>query len=268
MSYTTTFRPSNANRCSWDELYNRELENYQEDHDDEGTIWFSESNAEAVVLKQLAKLEKDSLLRRSSVCEHSHNDHVRPEKDGRAGHLLASRFLDLGTGNGHMLLEMCDDDEGGKSWSGDMIGVDYSETSVQLARGILAERQEHGSSSSLSIQFEQWNLLSDDPGAWLKDGFEVVLDKGTFDAISLMHYDAETEHPCETYRRRVTPLIKQGSFLFITSCNWTKDELVNWLATANSELAFYDQAKYPTFTFGGSTGQSVVTVIFRRLANK
>jgi hypothetical protein len=126
------------------------------------------------------------------------------------------------------------------------------------------EREEYDSVDLAQIVFEQWDLLSEAPGSWLGDGFNVVLDKGTFDAISLMPHSGSPPHPCEIYREKVTALIKPGSFLFITSCNWTKEELLDWLACEGSQLEFYDEAKYPTFTFGGQTGQSVVTVVFRR----
>lgn len=183
------------------------------------------------------------------------------------------RFLDLGTGNGHMLFALREDeDDNGIRWTGEMVGVDYSPASVQLARQVNTqrlqtlneERAEDEPVDLARIVFEQWDLLSEAPGAWLGDGFDVVLDKGTFDAISLMPHSGNSPHPCEIYREKATALIKPGSFLFITSCNWTKEELLDWLACEGSRLAFYDEAKYPTFTFGGQTGQSVVTVVFRR----
>lgn len=165
-----------------------------------------------------------------------------------------------------------DEDDGGARWTAEMVGVDYSPASVKLARQVdvqrirtLNDEQEDDDPMDLArIEFEQWDLLTEPPGSWLAGGFDVVLDKGTFDAISLMPYSEPDPHPCEIYREKVTPLIKPGAFLFITSCNWTKEELLDWLACEGSQLTFFDEAKYPTFTFGGQTGQSVVTVVFRR----
>ena len=162
-----------------------------------------------------------------------------------------------------MLFTLREDDEDGQRWAGEMFGVDYSEASVQLARSITAQRQDD---DQASLRFEQWDILNEPPSEWQKDGFDVVLDKGTFDAISLMPHDARARHPCEVYRQKVQPLIKPGSFLFVTSCNWTKDELISWLTPASGELAIYSEAKYPTFTFGGKTGQSIVTIVFQRKA--
>ena len=256
-----------ADSDSWDTAYEREFNNHCDDTEDEGTIWFSESNAEEAVLRLLNQLEEDDLLSRAS-----------------------SRFLDLGTGNGHLLFTLREEDEDGSSWQGEMVGVDYSEASVQLAQRIQKQRQLAARTSSQThdaheqidglmdgvlngqrnehLGFEQWDLLNDAPGDWLNAGFDMVLDKGTFDAISLMshlRFDHETTpHPCDVYREKVIPLIKPGALLCITSCNWTKPELLDWLAPANGELEYFKEAKYPTFTYGGKTGQSIVTIVLRR----
>ena len=211
-------------------------------------MWFSESNAEEVILRQLDRMNDEGLLRRTP-----------DPATGRP----ASRFLDLGTGNGHMLFRLNGDDSGESQWLGKMIGVDYSEGSIQLARRV-AQANESDHTIGRQLQFDCWNLLCDAPGSWLADGFDVVLDKGTFDAISLMNHDPSSQHPCEIYRDRVTRLLKPGCFLIITSCNWTRDELIDWLVIDGGGLAFLDEAKYPKFTFGGQTGQSVVTLTFQR----
>jgi EEF1A lysine methyltransferase 2 len=237
-----------ADHHSWDNAYSRELQNYEEDADDEGTVWFSESGAEEAILAQLSSLEEDGLLRR----------HDLDSSDGTVASGKASRFLDLGTGNGHLLFAIREEDDEGNSWAGEMVGVDYSETSVQLARRIAGQKEAE------LITFEQWDLLADPPGPWLKDGFDVVLDKGTFDAVSLMETSADGLHPCETYREKIGPLIKPGHFLCVTSCNWTKAELLDWLAPNTGSLRLHSEAKYPTFTFGGKTGQSIVTLVFRK----
>lgn len=223
---------------SWDDAYERELHNHTEDAEDQGTVWFSESNAEDTILDQLSRLEEDGLLVRTLE--------------------RASRFVDLGTGNGHLLFALRDGADDGNTWDGELVGVDYSETSIRLARSIAEQR------GSDLVAFETWNLLSDHPGAWLKDGFDMALDKGTFDAISLMTPTEGAPHPCETYREKVVPLIKPGYFLMLTSCNWTKEELLEWFVTTDGELSFHSEAKYPTFTFGGRTGQSIVTIIFQK----
>jgi len=244
---------------SWDDAYTRELRNHEEDADDEGTVWFSESNAEEAILAQLDALEEKGLLGRGgdhgNAASAVNGDVVRD-----VGRSEPARFLDLGTGNGHLLFALRDEDEEGKRWHGDMIGVDYSETSVQLAQHIALQK------GMETCRFARWDLLVDSPGDWLGEGFDVVLDKGTFDAISLMPFAADSPHPCDVYREKVVPLVKPGRFFFITSCNWTKDELIDWLAPGCGELSYYGEAKYPTFTFGGHTGQTIVTLVLRRKA--
>jgi len=223
-------------KSSWDQAYAREIANHAQDAQDEGTIWFDDSGAEEKVVERLEALEDEGLL----------------SKDN-------SRILDLGTGNGHMLFSLLDED-----WAGDLVGVDYSDTSVKLARQIAAARTEGGA----PVTFEEWDLLNHQPGEWLGEGFDAVLDKGTFDAISLSsETDAQGRRICESYREHITPLIKPGQFFIITSCNWTKQEVMNWFVAPDGELQFFDEAKYPTFTFGGQQGQSVCTLIFQRRLN-
>lgn len=214
-------------------------------------MWFSESGAEDAVLRQLDLLERDGILRRQSRLVTKEEEHA---SDGPA----ASRFLDLGTGNGHMLFALCEENDDGQSWHGDMVGVDYSQASVQLAQRIAKQRRLE------AVRFIQWDLLDEAAGDWFHDGFDVVLDKGTFDAISLMPQGNARQHPCDIYREKVQQLVKPGLVLIVTSCNWTKDELIGWLAPDSGEMAYHSEAQYPSFTFGGKTGQSVVTLVFRR----
>ncbi|EME89112.1 uncharacterized protein MYCFIDRAFT_149699 [Pseudocercospora fijiensis CIRAD86] len=231
----------------WEAAYERELHNHGEDVDDEGIVWFDESNAEDTVIRKLS----------------SYASGPGPRLDRKS-----TRTLDLGTGNGHMLFALREDeDDEGERWLGDMVGVDYSPKSVQLARRIDEQRiaaLDDSQDAYASIRFEQWDLLEEPPGDWLGNGFDLVLDKGTFDAISLMPKPENAPHPCEVYRQKVIDLIKADHFLFITSCNWTRDELIGWLVNNDGKLMLYDEAKYRSFTFGGQTGQSVVTLVFRR----
>ncbi|KAF2718261.1 S-adenosyl-L-methionine-dependent methyltransferase [Polychaeton citri CBS 116435] len=232
----------------WDNVYKRELNNYDAD-ENEGTIWFEESNAEPTVLHQLSSLAEEGVLRRCA------------DDSGRPG----SRFLDLGTGNGHMLFSLLEEDDDGERWTGELVGVDYSETSIELAKKIARQRaEENDIGPDQSVHFETWDILKTLPGDWLGEGFDVILDKGTFDAISLMDRTDELPSPCETYREKVVPLMKPGALLVLTSCNWTKEELLGWLAPNDGELEYLTEAKYPTFSFGGHSGQSIVTIVFRK----
>ena len=154
-----------------------------------------------------------------------------------------------------------------------MLGIDYSETSIKLARQIEWRRSqetpdEEAVESSPPISFEEHDILSRTlPSQMIRGGFDVVLDKGTFDAISLSsERDTAGRRICETYCSSVEPLVRDGGLFIITSCNWTETELLVWFGIRDASEAgafkLKNRIKYPKFTFGGKTGQSVVTLCF------
>jgi SAM-dependent methyltransferase len=253
----------------WDTAYTLELTNYTTNTttSDEGTVWFSDAGAEERMLSFLENLSDEGVLRKE-VLEEVDDEYAGSgdEEDGLSGGdtvdveddmaLQATRFLDLGTGNGHLLFALREEE-----WEGEMLGVDYSGNSVELARSIAARKGEEYQ----DVKFEEWDLLAQSPGAWLGEGFDVVLDKGTFDAICLsQETDAQGRRICEGYREKVEVLVKKGGRFLITSCNWTEDELKGWFDGEGSSLVYEDKVKYPSFTFGGQTGSSVVTLCFKR----
>lgn len=58
----------------------------------------------------------------------------------------------------------------------------------------------------------------------LKD-FDVCIDKGTFDAISL-NPDHTTEGK-KLYVQTLKDALKDKGFFAVTSCNWTKEQLLD-----------------------------------------
>jgi SAM-dependent methyltransferase len=223
-----------GNKDYWDTAYSLELQNHADHPDDEGTIWFSDASAEERVLAHLETLSDEAVLSKTSTS-----------------------FLDLGTGNGHLLSALREEE-----WEGKMLGVDYSAASVELARRIWEGRKEEGQAE---VRFEEWDILNEQPGDWLGEGWDIVLDKGTFDAISLSgQVDERGRRICEGYRARVEPLINIGGRLVITSCNWTRNELRAWFEVEGGQLQYETSVKYPSFTFGGKTGQQVCTLSFTR----
>lgn len=141
------------------------------------------------------------------------------------------------------------------------------------------------------IQFEEWDILGskavlsesgvksspasgEETLSWFpyeQGGFDIVLDKGTFDAISLAD-DAKATRVCERYPDIARRLVRRGGFLIVTSCNWTEEELVKWFVAGQKEeegtkdrLVVWGRVEYPRFRFGGQEGQGVCTVCFQRV---
>lgn len=188
-------------------------------------------------------------------------------------------FLDLGCGNGSLLFALRDD-----GWRGPMLGADYSAQSVALAKQIDQKRAENGEeeeedhggqSSGREINFAQWDVLFGPLTTAIqgpqREGWDVVLDKGTFDAICLSEErDATGRRVCEGYPGRVLQLVKQGGFFLVTSCNWTEGELKAWFegAVERGEGGFVQagRVRYPAFVFGGAEGQTISSLWFRKRA--
>ncbi|PSN67681.1 hypothetical protein BS50DRAFT_550642 [Corynespora cassiicola Philippines] len=256
MSHPTHLDPSQLGTKSyWDTAYETELSNFSSNPEDEGTVWFSDAGAEERMLSFLEDLcdedeQVDAPLRKE-------------DDDGEeGGEGKATRFLDLGTGNGHLLFALRED-----GWEGDMLGVDYSPASVALAQNDGDDNEEEKKETSYAdIAFQEWDILTQQPGPWLGAGFDVVLDKGTFDAICLsQETDAQGRRICEGYREAVEKLVKgkTGRFL-ITSCNWTAEELRGWFEVEGGGLVYEGAVRYPSFKFGGKEGAKVATLCFRR----
>lgn len=244
---------------SWDSLYTTELTNHAANPSDTGTNWFDDSDAEARIVAFLESLTED-------------DQDILPESLSQQ----EASFLDLGCGNGSLLFALRDE-----GWEGAMLGVDYSAQSVALAKNIAESRREEEEDAT-PVNFLEWDLLNgplaltaspsenaSSPLSYTPSPsrlFDVILDKGTFDAISLSTTTSEQQqHPCEIYRRRLLQLLSNGGIFLITSCNWTEPELRAWFADdADGELSVVGRVDYPTFTFGGVKGQTISTLCFRR----
>lgn len=147
---------------------------------------------------------------------------------------------------------------------GRVVGVDYAPASIQLCRQIAMKKgYALGPSFTGGMEFTQWDIMNVKPRPQWIEGWDVVLDKGTFDAISLSgETDGEGRRVCEGYRGKAEALVKKGGLLLVTSCNWTEEELKGWFE--GGELEAIGRVEYPVFKFGGMTGQSVCTVCFRK----
>ncbi|PWY80038.1 hypothetical protein BO83DRAFT_375986 [Aspergillus eucalypticola CBS 122712] len=176
-------------------------------------------------------------------------------------------------------------------------------------------KEGNGEGGDTNIRFEEWDILHGDvyetttttttttseEGSngkgkvdWFpydKGGFDIVLDKGTFDAVSLSdevipdadgaaegHASGKTvqRRVCERYPGIVRGLVRKGGFVVVTSCNWTEEELVAWFTRADTssgggggeeedKFVVWGRVEYPRFRFGGREGQGVCTVCFQRV---
>ncbi len=157
--------------------------------------------------------------------------------------------------------------EGGFN-TGKMVGIDYSMNSVTLARRLASSKGMDG------MKFDVCDVFAAQPSsgwAWKPhEGFDLILDKGTFDAMSLseetyIDEDGTEKRICERYPEIVVGLVKKGGWVMVTSCNWTEDEVVRWFTVGTGgQLEVWGKVEYPKFIFGGVEGQEVAGVCFRR----
>ncbi|XP_013800408.2 EEF1A lysine methyltransferase 2 [Apteryx mantelli] len=201
-------------REHWDAAYERELQAFQ-DIGDAGEIWFGEES----MVRLIRWMEKRKIPLDSSV-------------------------LDIGTGNGVLLVELA------KSGYTNLTGIDYSPSAILLSEQV---KEKEGMSN---IKFQVEDFLA--PSAELS-GFQICIDKGTFDAISLNPENAVGKR--KQYVRSLCSVLKPEGFFLITSCNWTKEELLNEFREGFEVL---EELPTPKFCFGGRIGNSVTALVFQR----
>jgi len=210
-------------------VYEEELENFEE-IGDEGEIWFGAESVEKMV---------DWTLQ-----------NVPPSAD--------ASILEVGSGNGTLLFGLLK--AGYKAST--LHGIDYSAGAVKLATEIA---QTHDGSD---IAFSECDFLNDEPRAPqdASDGrkavWDLLLDKGTYDAIALGEKDEEGRPPTWNYPSRVARLLKPGGYFLITSCNFTEDELKAAFMIEDRGLVYHSRIQHPVFSFGGVTGSSCSSVAF------
>ncbi|KAI9929290.1 hypothetical protein ASPWEDRAFT_36715 [Aspergillus wentii DTO 134E9] len=282
-----------------------------DDDDDPGTSWFSEHNAPDKVLRFLTSEEFPL-----APC----NTTTTATATATATNNQPS-ILDLGTGNGSMLALLRKRGKFGGvmvgvDYSGQSVELARELQRLRIHSAYLSDSEdeddegeggdenEEGKSgdSDTNIRFEEWDILgsghvlSESAGSgsasegprldWFpyeQGGFDIVLDKGTFDAVSLSD-EVETaatdegkkgskviqRRVCERYPDIARRLVRKGGFLVVTSCNWTEEELIKWFTgegekkDSEDRLSVWGRVEYPRFRFGGMEGQGVCTVCFER----
>lgn len=247
---------------SWDQSYQNDLENGlgQDESADLTQLesWFDNCNAPMKVLEYLSSEEFPL----------SPNNPTRTTE--------RPSVLDLGCGNGSSLFELKLEGE----YPGQMVGVDYSQGSIDLSRRLwtkyIEQQEEADDAHQLGeIIFARFDIMQDDPSSqswWPGDGFDLVVDKGTFDAVSLSDemttVRGKEVRICEAYPAKAARMVKPGGYLLITSCNWTEEEVVRWFtqgADADGVLQVYGRVRYPVYEYSGAKGSSVASVCFRKI---
>lgn len=261
------------------------------DEDDPGTSWFSEHNAPQKVLRfltrgsfPLARTKTGASVLDLGTGNGSMLALLR-KRGGYRGRLVGVDYSrqsvelarELQRVKGHSAYHSDSEDED-EDEDEDAEGEEQAEAEPE---------SENGAGSETPIQFEEWDILGSKAGlsetglggvvpdeslSWFPygdGGFDVVLDKGTFDAVSLAD-DAKTSRVCERYPDIARRLVKRGGFLIVTTCNWTEEELVHWFTgdrTSGDRLTVWGRVEYPVFRFGGHEGQGVCTVCFQRVGD-
>ena len=204
----------------WDSCYDLENQNFDCDGD-VGEVWFGEEASARIVDWLEDKCQEGELSQDAPV-------------------------LDVGCGNGVLSVDLCK-----AGWS-DVTGVDYSPGAVALVRKIASQQDCQATFSTLDI------LDSQQVSAQFSGRFKIVIDKGTFDAVSLSESSVRDR---ERYLESVASMVQTDGMFLITSCNWTEAELIKHFSPAFSLL---ETVPTPTFTFGGKTGSSTTFCIFNK----
>ncbi|XP_062071369.1 EEF1A lysine methyltransferase 2 isoform X3 [Lepus europaeus] len=129
-------------------------------------------------------------------------------------------------------------------------GIDYSPSAIQLSERIL----EKEGLSNIKLKVEDFLNLSTK-----LSGFHICIDKGTFDAISLNPDNAIEKR--KQYVKSLSRVLKVKGFFLITSCNWTKEELLNEFSEG---FELFEELPTPMFSFGGKSGNSVAALVFQK----
>lgn len=125
-------------------------------------------------------------------------------------------IVEIGSGNGTLLFAL---QEAGYP-PRRICGVDYSQDAVKLSRAIGESREEGASDITFGVcdfltdypaPLDGQSSSSDRVGLW-----DLVLDKGTFDAMALSERDENGNAPWEAYPPRIAQILRPGGYFLIT----------------------------------------------------
>jgi EEF1A lysine methyltransferase 2 len=152
-------------------------------------------------------------------------------------------ILDVGCGNAHLLISLVKALDLQDAW-----GSDYIDEAL-----VIAEKYAKDVHYIHSLKFVCDDILA----TTIDRSFDLVVDKGTFDAIAL----SGKEEDKVAYRNSINALCTK--YFVVTSCNFVKDELVAFFSGTTWQVK--QQIPYPVFSFGGATGSTVTSLVFERV---
>lgn len=134
-----------------------------------------------------------------------------------------------------------------------LLGVDYSEAAIKLAQAV-ATSEELNIKFEVTImkychhsytvpihpfiyflsKFQTCDILSNEEQPLHGKKFKIVIDKGTYDAISLN--PENTTDKRTSYINAVNSILDEDGIFVLTSCNWTQSELENHFKTCECWL--------------------------------
>ena len=138
------------------------------------------------------------------------------------------RVLECGSGNGSLLLSFLTSPLSSAPQTFHLTGIDYSPGAVSLSKSVEFSRRaaltDEDVINEVDIQWRVGDLLHDD----FDDTWDLVMDKGTFDALALSDepVTGDGRLPSKVYPERIAKLVREGGFFLITSCNFTEEEII------------------------------------------
>lgn len=212
------FKSKLGNKDYWDELYRKEKNQFCNNIQLGGEIWFGQQVQDKVI-NYINKL-------------YSNNFDVK--------------IIDIGCGNSEFLFALQ------KQNYNNLTGIDYSKESIEF----VIEKCKKLFAKDNLFELYEIDLNSKNINNYLKEKkFNLIHDKGTFDAFMLLESNNYIN-----YVNYIKELADKDNLMIITSCNFNKEELLYYF---KNSIELIDEISYKKFSFGGSSGQTVTTLVFK-----
>ena len=101
-----------------------------------------------------------------------------------------------------------------------LVGIDYSPSSIELSNAIALQR------GIAAVKFVVCDVLTQEVPTEEEQRFGLILDKGTYDAISLSDEVVEGKELRELYPARIARLLQPGGIFLITSCELASSQRI------------------------------------------